>query len=117
MSAADLELPPADGEAPPLTSEDIDKILRQLQPAITGCGCCARGRAACRGAAVATVASSWHSRRLAARRHRLGGSIEDLVLDPARGRVEVRFTGPDRLRKGIDMALRDDGRVKEVVFT
>ncbi|KAG8467603.1 hypothetical protein KFE25_006655 [Diacronema lutheri] len=46
----------------------------------------------------------------------MGGTLR-LVSASADGRVEVQFTGPARVQYGVDLALRDNKLVKEVVFS
>jgi hypothetical protein len=75
-------LAPVAAEVSSVRSEDIDKIIAQLLPAIKG----------------------------------LGGSVSLVGID-ASGIVELQFKGPDRLQKGIQMALLDDKRISAVKFT
>lgn len=46
----------------------------------------------------------------------MGGSLRVLAAS-ADGRVEVQFSGPTRVRNGVDLALRDNKLVKEVIFS
>lgn len=44
----------------------------------------------------------------------MGGKAEFIGVDG--GTVQLKFSGPDRLRKGIELALKDDKRVTSVAF-
>lgn len=46
----------------------------------------------------------------------LGGSLRISKVDPPTGSVYVDFQGPDRLRKGIELVLKDVKHVKDVIF-
>ena len=44
----------------------------------------------------------------------LGGSIR--VVSAAEGKVELEYTGPEKVKYGIELALRDSPLIDEVVF-
>jgi len=46
----------------------------------------------------------------------LGGSVEIVGTDSAAGSVSVRFKGPARLQKGLELVLKDNKSIKEVIF-
>ncbi len=47
---------------------------------------------------------------------RLGGTISIPSVDAERGIVKVQFTGPDRLKKGVDLILKENELVKGVEY-
>jgi Fe-S cluster biogenesis protein NfuA len=46
----------------------------------------------------------------------LGGSVEVVGVSPD-GSVELKFLGPERLKKGIEMALKDNKRITSIKFS
>ena len=46
----------------------------------------------------------------------LGGEVEVLDVNPISGEVGVSFKGPEKLRKGIEMALKDNEFIKQITF-
>lgn len=46
----------------------------------------------------------------------LGGSVEVVSVSASTGSVSIRFQGPERLKKGLELLIRDTPHVKDVVF-
>jgi Fe-S cluster biogenesis protein NfuA len=46
----------------------------------------------------------------------LGGSVEIVNVEQSTGEVRILFQGPERLKKGLDLVLKDNSLVKSVVF-
>jgi Fe-S cluster biogenesis protein NfuA len=46
----------------------------------------------------------------------LGGEMTLVRVDAGKGNVTIRFKGPEKLRLGIEMTLKDDERVQTVTF-
>jgi Fe-S cluster biogenesis protein NfuA len=46
----------------------------------------------------------------------LGGSIEVTQVDANTGAVYIKFVGPARLQKGVELVLKDNESIKQVVF-
>jgi Fe-S cluster biogenesis protein NfuA len=47
----------------------------------------------------------------------MGGQLRITGVDSSTGSVEVRFSGPARLKKGVELVLRDNALVQQVHFT
>ena len=64
---------------------------------------------------VSTIHSSKSSRYADSIQQGLKGSVSISSVERG-GQVKLAFSGPGKLKKGIEMALRDDERVTDIIF-